>query len=57
MGQEQFLRVHRNAVVNISYVRKMSALISQCWLITSSNSLQLIVSKRQAHCIQQLLRR
>lgn len=51
----QFQRVHRNAIVNINHVRKMSALSSQRWLITLSNALQLTVSKRQAHNIRTLL--
>jgi len=33
----------------------MSALSSRRWLITLSNGLQLIVSKRQAHSIRQIL--
>lgn len=52
----QFKRVHRNAIVNVDHVRKMSALSSQRWLVTLSNSLQLIVSKRLAHSIRQILR-
>jgi two-component system, LytTR family, response regulator len=52
----QFQRVHRNAIVNINHIRKMSALSSQRWLITLSNALQLIVSKRQAHNIRDILR-
>jgi two-component system LytT family response regulator len=51
----QFQRVHRNAIVNVNHVRKMSALSSQRWLITLSNSLQLTVSKRQAHSIRSIL--
>lgn len=51
----QFQRVHRNAIVNINHIRKMSALSSQRWLITLSNSLQLTVSKRQAHNIRSIL--
>jgi DNA-binding LytR/AlgR family response regulator len=50
-----FQRVHRNALVNVNHIRKMSALTSQRWLITLSNSLQLVVSKRQAHSIRQIL--
>jgi two-component system, LytTR family, response regulator len=50
-----FQRVHRNALVNVNHIRKMSALSSQRWLITMSNSLQLVVSKRQAHNIRQIL--
>jgi DNA-binding LytR/AlgR family response regulator len=51
----EFQRVHRNAIVNVNHVRKMSALSSQRWLITLSNGLQLVVSKRQAHSIRQIL--
>ncbi|HUB77633.1 MAG TPA: response regulator [Bryobacteraceae bacterium] len=51
----QFQRVHRNALVNVNHIRKMSTLTSQRWLITLSNSLQLIVSKRQAHHIRRIL--
>lgn len=51
----EFQRVHRNALVNVNHVRKMSALSSQRWLITLSNAAQLVVSKRQAHAIRQIL--
>ena len=50
-----FQRVHRNALVNVNHIRKMSALSSQRWLITLSNSLQFVVSKRQAHNVRQIL--
>jgi DNA-binding LytR/AlgR family response regulator len=50
-----FQRVHRNAVVNISHIRKVSALSSQRWLITLSNALQIVVSKRQAHSVRRIL--
>jgi DNA-binding LytR/AlgR family response regulator len=56
LTESQFQRVHRNAIVNVNHVRKMSALSSQRWMITLSNALQLIVSKRQAHNIRQILR-
>ncbi len=52
----QFQRVHRNAIVNVNHVRKMSALSSQRWLLTLTNGQELIVSKRQAHTIRGLLR-
>ena len=55
LNETQFQRVHRNAIVNVNHVRKMSALSSQRWLITLSNALQLVVSKRQAHQIRSLL--
>jgi two-component system LytT family response regulator len=55
LADPQFQRVHRNAVVNVNHIRKMSALSSQRWLITLSNALQLIVSKRQAHNVRKIL--
>jgi two-component system LytT family response regulator len=55
LGAPEFQRVHRNAIVNINHVRKMSALSSQRWLLTLGNALQLIVSKRQAHNIRKIL--
>jgi two-component system LytT family response regulator len=55
LKEQQFQRVHRNAIVNVNHVRKMSALSSQRWIITLSNSLQIVVSKRLAHNIQRLL--
>jgi DNA-binding LytR/AlgR family response regulator len=50
-----FQRVHRNALVNVSHIRKISALSSQRWLITLSNALQIVVSKRQAHHLRAIL--
>jgi DNA-binding LytR/AlgR family response regulator len=55
VADPQFQRVHRNSIVNVNHVRKMSALSSQRWLITLSNALQLTVSKRQAHSIRDIL--
>ncbi|HUI77841.1 MAG TPA: LytTR family DNA-binding domain-containing protein [Bryobacteraceae bacterium] len=54
-AEPQFQRVHRNAIVNANHVRKLTALSSQRWSITLSNGLQLVVSKRQAHKIRQIL--
>jgi DNA-binding LytR/AlgR family response regulator len=51
----QFRRVHRNAIVNVNHVRKLTALSSQRWYLTLTNSLQVVVSKRQAHKIRQIL--
>lgn len=56
LDEAQFQRVHRNAIVNVNHVRKMTALSSQRWLITLSNALQLVVSKRQAHQIRSLFK-
>jgi len=50
-----FRRIHRNALVNVDHVRKMSALSSQRWLITLSNDYEFIASKRQARSVRQLL--
>ncbi len=50
-----FRRIHRNALVNIDHVRKMSTLSSQRWLITLGNNLEFIVSKRQARNVRQVL--
>lgn len=50
-----FQRVHRNAIVNVNHIRKMSPLRSQRWMLTLSNSMQLIVSKRQARNVRQIL--
>jgi DNA-binding LytR/AlgR family response regulator len=52
-----FQRVHRNALVNVNHVRKMSPLSSQRWLLTLSNGQEFIVSKRQAHNVKQMLQR
>ncbi len=51
-----FQRVHRNAIVNLNHVRKLSAMSSQRWLLTLSNSQELIVSKRQAHGVRNMLK-
>lgn len=50
-----FRRIHRNALVNVDHVRKMSALSSQRWLVTLSNNQEFIASKRQARSVRQLL--
>jgi two-component system LytT family response regulator len=55
LRDHSFQRVHRNAIVNVNHVRKMSAMSSQRWLVTLSNSLQVVVSKRQAHNIREML--
>lgn len=55
LGPSPFRRVHRNAIVNVNHVRKMSALSSQRWLLTLSNQQQLTVSKRQAAGVRDML--
>lgn len=55
LRNRSFRRVHRNALVNVDHVRKMSALSSQRWLITMSNDQEFVVSKRQARTVRDLL--
>jgi two-component system, LytTR family, response regulator len=50
-----FRRIHRNALVNIDHIRKMSTLTSQRWLVTLSNNQEYVVSKRQAGTVRGLL--
>jgi DNA-binding LytR/AlgR family response regulator len=50
-----FQRIHRNALVNVNRVRKMSALSSQRWLLTLDNQQEFIVSKRQARAVREIL--
>ena len=50
-----FQRVHRNALVNVNHVRKMSAFSSQRWLLTLSNGFEITVSKRQAQSVRTVL--
>jgi two-component system, LytTR family, response regulator len=49
-------RIHRNAMVNIDHIQKMSAITSQRWLITLSGEQEFIASKRQARSIRDLLK-
>ena len=50
-----FQRVHRNALVTVNHVRKMSPMSSQRWLLTLSNGQEFIVSKRQASTVRKML--
>jgi DNA-binding LytR/AlgR family response regulator len=55
LGNSTFRRIHRNALVNVDHVRKMSALSSQRWLITMNNDQKFVASKRQANTVRDLL--
>jgi two-component system, LytTR family, response regulator len=55
LQDSSFQRVHRNALVNVNHVRKMSALSSQRWLLTLNNNQEFVVSKRQARSVRQIL--
>jgi two-component system, LytTR family, response regulator len=50
-----FRRIHRNALVNVHHIRKMTMITSQRWLMTLNNGDEFIVSKRQAHNIRDVL--
>jgi two-component system LytT family response regulator len=56
LANANFRRIHRNALVNVNQVRKISALSSQRWLITLSNNQQFVASKRQARSVRQILK-
>ena len=55
LANTSFRRIHRSALVNIDHVRRMSTLSSQRWLVTLSNRMEFIVSKRQARGIRDLV--
>ena len=50
-----FRRIHRNALVNVEQIRKMSMITSQRWLVTLDNGQEFIVSKRQAKNVREVL--
>ncbi|MBL8294665.1 MAG: response regulator transcription factor [Bryobacterales bacterium] len=49
----QFRRVHRKTIINTNHIRKISPLSSKRWLLTMSNGLEVIVSKRMAGAIRE----
>ena len=55
LRNSSFRRIHRNALVNVEQIRKMSVITSQRWLITLNNGLEFIVSKRQAKNVRNVL--
>ena len=55
LARNGFERVHRNALVNVDHVRKLTALTSQRWLLTVNNGKEFVVSKRQARSVRTLL--
>jgi two-component system LytT family response regulator len=50
-----FRRIHRNALVNVEQIRKMSMMTSQRWLVTLNNGQEFVVSKRQAKNVRDVL--
>lgn len=55
LQHNSFRRIHRNALVNINQIRKMSMITSQRWLVTLKNGEEFVVSKRQARNIRDVL--
>ncbi len=55
LSGSQFLRVHRNMLVNSNKINKISALSSRRWLLTMANGFQCIASKRNAGLVKTLL--
>lgn len=50
-----FRRIHRNALVNVEQIHKMSMITSQRWLMTLNNGQEFVVSKRQAKNVRDVL--
>lgn len=50
-----FRRIHRNALINVNQIAKMSMITSQRWLLTLANGQEFIVSKRQAKNVREIL--
>lgn len=50
-----FRRIHRQALINVNHIRKMTAITSQRWLMTLSNGQQFTVSKRSAKNVRDIL--
>jgi len=53
LPRPQFRRVHRKTIINTHHIRKISPLSSKRWLVTMSNGLEAIVSKRLAGVIRE----
>ena len=55
LQNSSFRRIHRNALVNVEQIRKMSMITSQRWLVTLNNGQEFVVSKRQAKHVRDVL--
>ncbi|MGA7416288.1 MAG: response regulator [Bryobacteraceae bacterium] len=55
LGNSPFRRIHRNTLININQIRKMSMISSQRWSVTLSNGDEYVVSKRQAKNVREVL--
>ena len=50
-----FRRIHRNALINVNQVQKMSMITSQRWMVTMTNGQHFTVSKRMARNVRDVL--
>jgi DNA-binding LytR/AlgR family response regulator len=55
LADASFRRIHRNALVNINQICKMSMITSQRWLVTLNNAQEFVVSKRLAKNVRDVL--
>lgn len=55
LQNSSFRRIHRNALVNINQIRKMSMITSQRWLMTLNNGQEFVVSKRLAKNVRDVV--
>ncbi len=55
LPNSMFRRIHRNTLININQIRKMSMITSQRWLMTLNNGDEFIVSKRQVKNVRDVL--
>ena len=52
LPQPPFRRVHRNSIINADHICKISPMSSKRWLLTMSNGLEVVVSKRLADAVR-----
>jgi DNA-binding LytR/AlgR family response regulator len=55
LGNSPFRRIHRNTLINVNQIRKMSMITSQRWAVTLNNGDEYVVSKRQAKNVREVL--
>jgi two-component system, LytTR family, response regulator len=56
LSNSSFRRIHRNTLINVNQIRKLSMITSQRWLVTLNNGDEFIVSKRQVKNVRDVLR-
>jgi two-component system LytT family response regulator len=55
LRNSSFRRIHRNALVNVEQIRKMSMITGRRWLVTLNDGQEFFVSKRQAKNVRDVL--